>query len=217
MHAHVCLWASQQASSHTQPPFWAPKKQKHRVVASFINEVLARAPPPLPHLLCFKYPEHRFPWRLQVWGGRWTSCRYSSAVYSLADTHKLVPLWSSRLMKSQCGHVRSGQLLRPCLYLLHTCSFSSCLLAPMPVWVHKQCPALCEATMPVRWVLTLTLEDEKEKARQSFSLLHEGELIYFRRTSWKFSISVLWLSHPVAVSAFLLLLLLLFTPLPSCP
>lgn len=129
MHACTCLSLDLPASlfSHSAS-FMGTKKQKHRVVASFINEVLARAPPPHPHLLCFKYPEHRFPRRLRVRGGRWTSCRYSAAVYSLADTRKLAPLWSSRLMKRQCEHVRSGQLqtplLRPCLYLLHTCSFS---------------------------------------------------------------------------------------------
>lgn len=60
----------------------------------------------------------------------------------------------------------------------------------MPVLVHKQCPALCAAAMPVRRVLTLTLEDEKEKAMQSFLVLHGRELVHFQRTRRKFPISV---------------------------
>lgn len=196
------------------------------MVAGFINEVLARAPPPLPHLLCFKYPEHRFPWRLRGPGReadilQILCCRLQPGGHSqISPALEFAPneeaMWAMWEVVS-CRRRCPGLAFTSCM---HTCSFSRCLPTQagirQPEYVNNVLTCV-QSAMPVRGVLTLTLEDEKERNEAGHFAAARRRTYLFSKNKLKIPNLCLWLSYPVAASAFLLLLLLLFTPLPSCP
>lgn len=74
---------------------------------------------------------------------------------------------------------------------MHTCSFSSCLGAPMPARVRKQCPALCSVCNAREVSLDF---DSGRWIRNSEAGLcgaaRRRTYLFFRRTSWKFPIYV---------------------------
>lgn len=191
MHACTCLSLGLSASifSHSAS-FLGTKKQKRRVVAGFINEVLARAPPPLPHLLCFKYPEHRFPWRLRGPGSeadilQILCCRLQPGGHSqISPALEFAPneeaMWAMWEVVS-CRRRCSGLAFASCM---RTCSFSRCLPTQagirQPEYVNNVLTCV-QSAMPVRWVLTLTLEDEKQKGEAGhFRCCTEENLFIFK-------------------------------------